>query len=103
MNRKEFIKMCGLFGLGLPFQAALGACGKETIETNFEGKVLILGAGAAGLASGYFLNQRGIEYEILEASSVYGGRMRRTLDFADFPIPLGAEWLHVEAGVLRKL
>jgi monoamine oxidase len=40
------------------------------------------------------LNQRGIQVQILEALSVFGGRMKRVTDFADFPIPTGAEWLH---------
>ena len=66
-------------------------------------KVIIIGAGAAGLSAAYLLQQQGIDYEVLEASSNYGGRMKRTVDFADFPIPLGAEWLHVEAGVFEEI
>ncbi|MEL6845743.1 MAG: FAD-dependent oxidoreductase, partial [Bacteroidota bacterium] len=62
-----------------------------------------IGAGAAGLAAGYLLNQQGIDFEILEASARYGGRMKRTTDFANFPLPLGAEWLHVEREVLDEI
>ena len=29
--------------------------------------------------------------------------MKRTKDFANFPIPLGAEWLHVERGVFDEI
>ena len=56
-----------------------------------------------GLSAGYLLQQRGVDFEILEASSIYGGRMRRTTDFADFPIPLGAEWLHTNPSVFQDI
>ena len=38
-------------------------------------KVLIIGAGAAGLAAGHALAQRGIDFQILEASDRIGGRL----------------------------
>ncbi len=103
MTRKEFIKMCGIFGVGFPMQATLSSCGKEDITLDPSNRVVIIGAGAAGLSAAYLLKQQGIEVQILEASSNYGGRMKRTLDFADFPIPLGAEWLHVERGVFDEI
>lgn len=103
MTRKEFLKICGLLGVGLPLQTTLASCQKDSIETNFEGKVIIIGAGAGGLTAGYLLNQQGIDFEILEASANYGGRMKRTLDFANFPIPLGAEWLHVGRDIFGEI
>ncbi|MEM9546450.1 MAG: FAD-dependent oxidoreductase [Bacteroidota bacterium] len=103
MTRKEFIKMCGILGIGIPLQASLKSCSDNSGSTDFEGKVIVIGAGAAGLAAGYFLQQQGIDYEIVEASSVYGGRMKRDTSFADFPIPLGAEWLHVGTDVFAEI
>ena len=73
------------------------------ISTDFTGKVLIIGAGAAGMSAAYFLERNNIEYELLEASSIYGGRVKRAADFADFPIDLGAEWLHADPIVLSEL
>jgi len=105
MTRKEFIRMCGLLGISLPFQSALASCDSNDDDgnINFNGKVLIVGAGVAGLTAGYLLNQRGIDFQILEASAVYGGRIKTNTDFVDFPIPLGGEWLHVEKGVLDEI
>ncbi len=104
MTRNRFIKICGVLGVSIPLQASLSSCEKEDIDTpNFSGKVLIIGAGAGGLSSGYLLQQQGIEFEILEASSNYGGRMKINTDFADFPIPLGAEWLHSDTNVFQKM
>lgn len=100
MNRRDFVKMCALLGLSLPFQAACGGAGLDAGNID---KVLIIGAGAGGMAAGYLLQQQGIDFQILEASSTYGGRMKQTTNFADFPIPLGAEWIHVEADILQEI
>ena len=105
MTRKEFIKICGIFGIGIPLQTTLQSCNDDGDDapTGFSGKVIIIGAGAGGLSSGYLLNQQGIDFEILEASSLYGGRMRINTDFADFPIPLGAEWLETDTGIFEEI
>lgn len=71
--------------------------------SSFSGSVLIIGAGAAGLAAGYLLHQSGINFQILEAAPAFGGRMKRTTTFTDFPIPLGAEWLHVSTDELTNI
>ncbi|WP_422080154.1 flavin monoamine oxidase family protein [Ulvibacterium sp.] len=103
MTRKEFVQICGILGVGLPIQAAFGSCTKEDPILRASDNVIIIGAGAAGLSAAYLLNQKGINVQILEATSHYGGRMIRTTDFADFPIPLGAEWLHVERDVFDEI
>ena len=110
MNRKEFIRKCSALGLGayvLP--SLLISCSKEepdfinNLPVNFSGKVLIIGAGAAGLSAGHVLNQYSVDFEILEASSMYGGRIKETQGFADFPIDLGGEWIHTDPSILATL
>lgn len=101
MTRQEFLKMAGIIGFSLPFQSVLSSC--DDGSTDFSGKVIVIGAGAAGLLSAYLLKQQGIECTILEASAVHGGRLKRTVDFADFPIPLGAEWLHTGTEVFEEI
>ena len=104
MKRSDFIKMCGIFGITMPIQAGLGACEKvEDQATPFTGRVIIIGAGAGGLAAGYYLHQRGIDFTILEASDRHGGRLRTNTSFADFPIPLGAEWLHTNPSIFQEV
>lgn len=93
MNRQEFLKLSAILGIGLPVGTTLLSCSDdEPTPANID-SVIIIEAGAAGLSAGYLLGQRGVNYQILEASDTYGGRMKRTTSFADFPIPLGAEWL----------
>ena len=104
MNRKEFIKLCGLLGVALPFELSLNACGEEEEPiTPFKGRVVIIGAGAGGLSAGYLLQQQGSDFHILEASAVHGGRMKINTDFADFPIPLGAEWVETGTDIFEEI
>ena len=70
---------------------------------NYEGKVIIVGAGAAGLAAAKVLEQNKVEYIILEATNRYGGRLKKDTTMADFPIDIGAEWLHSAPITLNKL
>ena len=95
--------MCGLLGLSLPLSGVMVACNEAEIQTSDAGNIIIIGAGAAGLSAAYLLQQQGIAFQILEASSIYGGRMKRTTEFANFPIPLGAEWIHVSPDILEEI
>ncbi|MEO0573249.1 MAG: FAD-dependent oxidoreductase [Bacteroidota bacterium] len=107
MNRREFVAACSLFGISLPFQSFLQSCSEDDeapiVPGDFNGSVLIIGAGAAGMATAYLLEQLGIAYQILEADTSYGGRFRTNDSFTDFPIPLGAEWLHVSEAELPAI
>ncbi len=104
MTREEFITMCGILGIGLPLQFSLSAfANHNTITSPFDGKVIIIGAGAGGLSAGYFLQQQGTDFTILEASSNYGGRIKINTEFADFPIPLGAEWLETHPRIFKEI
>lgn len=69
----------------------------------YRGDVIIVGAGAAGLAAARVLEDNDVPYTILEATSRYGGRLAEDVEFADFPIDLGAEWIHNQAEVLDVL
>jgi monoamine oxidase len=56
--------------------------------------VIVIGAGAAGLAAAERLVFDGLEVTVLEASARAGGRVRHLEGFADFDIELGAEEVH---------
>jgi monoamine oxidase len=107
MDRRHFIKQSTLLSIGGLFipSAFLSACRKETLfeDINYDGKVLIIGAGAAGLYAAYILKSKGINFQILEASANYGGRLGKLTTFANFPIDLGAQWLHGKNNILGDL
>jgi lysine-specific histone demethylase 1B len=97
LHRRRFLRSLGALGLlaGVDPLLLLG-CRKEDrlLKHAFTGRVLIIGAGAAGLYAAHVLKRLGIACTILEASDRIGGRMGKLEGFADFPIDLGAEWLH---------
>lgn len=70
---------------------------------HFEGKVIVVGAGAAGLFAGYALKELGIDFKVLEASDSIGGRLGKVEGFADFPIDQGAQWLHGKKSIIGRL
>lgn len=56
--------------------------------------VVVVGAGAAGIAAGRRLRELGLTFEILEARSRPGGRAWTVNLDEGFPIDLGCGWLH---------
>ncbi len=81
----------------LPTQTALDK------TYNYDGKIIIIGAGASGLAAAKVLEQSNLDYSILEASDRYGGRLKKDTTLADFPIDIGAEWIHSDPIVLNLM
>lgn len=56
--------------------------------------IIIVGAGVAGLSAGLELYEKKVNFLVLEASNEILGRVKTKYDFADFPIELGAEYVH---------
>ncbi|MEM9928538.1 MAG: NAD(P)/FAD-dependent oxidoreductase [Bacteroidota bacterium] len=109
MTKREFLKNFATLGLATPFMTTLlASCSQKVtfypnLENNFTGKVLIIGAGAAGITAGHILQKEGVDFQILEAASIHGGRVKKTTALGDFPIDLGAEWIHTDPSILAKL
>ena len=107
MDRRKFLEQTTLLSIGgllLP-SALLSSCRPDTLfeGPSFKGKVLIIGAGAAGLYAGYILKSKGIDFQILEAAPNYGGRLGKLTGFANFPIDLGAQWMHGKNSIVGDL
>ncbi len=101
MQRRQFIKNTILTaGGGL----VLSNCTSSNNPTpdnapEYDGKVAIIGAGAAGLYAGFLLKQKNVDFTIFEASDVIGGRVRALKGFADYEVELGAEEIHGKKSV----
>lgn len=94
MHRRDFIKTSGLaFGGLLLGAGGLSSCSKWDLSGSAH-RVIIIGAGAAGLAAAYTLRQSGLQnILVLEASDRIGGRMFTNHDLG-FPLDMGASWIH---------
>jgi polyamine oxidase len=60
-------------------------------------RVLVIGAGIAGLTAANALAQAGVEAVVLEARDRIGGRLY-TADLGGWPTDLGGSWIHTPAG-----
>jgi monoamine oxidase len=65
--------------------------------------VIVIGAGAAGLAAARTLEAAGRRTIVLEARDRIGGRVHTDRSFAGFPIERGAEFLHGKRGLSRQM
>jgi len=101
MNRRQFILRSTWAAPALLWLPSLISSCKKTLpeDLQFKGKVIIIGAGAAGLYAAQILLERGAEVIILEASNRIGGRILADTQFSDFPIELGAEEIHGEKSI----
>ena len=100
--------LISLLFLVLPF--SFMACNKDenpntsgNTENEFQRNVIIVGAGASGLAVAKKLEEERISYQILEATDKLSGRIQKNENFTDFPIDLGAEWIHEDKFILNYL
>jgi polyamine oxidase len=110
-TRRELLRLAAAAGTGSllagplarhAFAAETGEYddGNDEIPGGLAGdpeRVIIVGAGWAGLTLANALRNAGVEYILLEGRSRIGGRAR-TVDIAGVPIDLGCSWIHEPMG-----
>ena len=64
---------------------------------------IIIGAGASGLAAARKLFDAGQNILILEARDRIGGRVWTDMEFTNFPMELGAEFIHGENAITHDI
>lgn len=97
MKRREVIqKLAYTVPAGLAFPSLLSSCDQSKITPTpvYDGNVIIIGAGAAGLYAAQQFIDKNIEVKVLEATDRYGGRIRLQQEFFDFPMEEGADWVY---------
>ncbi len=110
MKRRKALKQIGVgLSAGMLLPEFLAACKKDDPgpEVPYNGNVIVIGAGAAGLYAADILRIKGVNVIVLEATTQAGGRVRslrnqKNLQYqafnaasqADFPIELGAEVIY---------
>lgn len=96
MKRRDFIYLMGLF--------FAGCTNAKELNQKRDKKVLIVGAGVAGLKVAQDLQNNGFEVLVLEARNYIGGRIRTTNSFDEISLDMGATWIHgFEGNPIGKL
>lgn len=114
MKRRQALRQLGVgFSSALVGASWLSSCKKDDLapEIQYDGNVIVIGAGVAGLYAADILMTKGLNVTILEASKQIGGRiasLRNQLELpyqsiADFPVELGAEYWQGADSTLGKL
>ncbi len=95
----------GGLGLASALATATWQNGRDSVAFATIPKVLVVGAGIAGLTAAYRLRQAGVPVDIIEARNRVGGRMRSLANAAGsgVTVELGGEFIDTDHTKLRSL
>jgi len=86
LNRRHFLRLGTAFTAGSILPRGARAS---------EPDVVVVGAGAAGMAAARILIDAGLDVTVLEASNRIGGRVHTDMSVFGVPYDMGAHWLHI--------
>lgn len=91
MKRRQFLQYAAALSAATALQAsdALAASSGKRHE-----RIVVIGAGMAGLAAANRLVQAGLSVTVLESRDRIGGRIWTSRLWPDAPLDLGASWIH---------
>ena len=93
MHRRHFLGLVSaLFAETITTQVRAASAMPRSLEKRR--RIIVIGAGLAGLAAAKALQNAGHEVTVLEARDRIGGRTFTSTQWPDIPLDLGASWIH---------
>lgn len=89
LSRREFLKLAGAGGLALSMSRFA-----PKVMAQSPKMIIVIGAGASGIACARELQDGGHTVIVLEARDRIGGRVWTDTRLANTPLDLGASWIH---------
>ncbi|MDL5055830.1 FAD-dependent oxidoreductase [Oscillatoria laete-virens NRMC-F 0139] len=93
MRRRDFLTLFGVTLMGC-ISSSCGDTAPENGSLSPKKRLVVIGAGLAGLAAARELHGQGYEVVVIEARERIGGRVWTSTQWADMPLDLGATWIH---------
>ncbi|MBK8442203.1 MAG: FAD-dependent oxidoreductase [Sphingobacteriales bacterium] len=94
MKRRDLLRYLSLMMPAAALAPSRLLAAPQTTSSQCCGHFIVIGAGVAGLYAAYRIVQAGGTVTVLEASDRHGGRVRHINGFGNFPVELGAEFVH---------
>ncbi len=95
MKRREFLTLLSAVLTGVSTYANSATTPLPAAQKK---RIVVIGAGIAGLAAARTLQNQGHDVQVLEARSRIGGRIWTSTRWQDIPLDLGATWIHGVTG-----
>lgn len=103
MNRRALIALLAS-ALTERLTSRLAFAGTHSLNSHPKTRILVIGAGMAGLAAARMLHDHGFHVQVLEARDRLGGRIWTSTKWSDIPLDLGASWIHgIDGNPLTEL
>lgn len=90
MNRRSLLKLLGLMATAWHHPVLA----QNQAAASAKKRVVVIGAGLAGLAAARHLTNQGYDVLVIEARQRVGGRIWTSTHWPDMPLDFGATWIH---------
>lgn len=94
MTRRDLVKLLNFALLSYATTGCVSEANSNNVIPSTKKRILVLGAGLAGLAAAQELKKQGHDVIVIEARNRIGGRIWTSHTWADMPLDLGATWIH---------